>query len=410
MDTQPFAMQQPGHDAVASALRERLVDQLRMSGVLNEQNIERALRKVPRHIFLPGVSLKQAYADIAVPTRWEDETPVSSASQPSMVAIMLEQLQLSTGMRVLEIGAGTGYNAALMAELTGSIGRVITLDIDPEIVREAQQHLAAAGYRNVEVIAADGSSGYAPGAPYDRIILTVGASNISPAWVDQLTDGGLLVIPLWLGGPEASVAFRKHEEKLESESLAPCGFMRLRGSGATAEEWASLPDGRFIFAEHAQELAPEVHALLHSRPRRRLYLRPDSGLLQRLGLRGCTLVAIYPANRSPRAQQTSRKSRGHWGVFARDEEGPSLALFATLLPMLLVFGGPAAENQIKRVLMYEASQPALPLERWKITAFRRDSAPEPSPGIVRVQRDQFTIDVRMYASQPRDAEWQATVE
>lgn len=400
VDTQPPATPQREGISGATALRGQLVEHLRRSGVLHDPEVERALRKVPRHVFLPQVSLQQAYADVAVPTHWENEAPVSSASQPAMVAIMLEQLQLRRDMRVLEIGAGTGYNAALIAELVGPQGSVTTLDIDPEIVASARQHLDETGYAHVHAVAMDGSDGYPRHAPYDRIILTVGAADVAPAWFDQLKDGGILVIPLWLGGPEASVAFRKDGSRLVSESLSPCGFMRLRGSGASGEEWATLPDGRQIFADHARRIAPEVHALLHTRPRRRLRIRPDNGLLQRLGLHGCTLVAIYPARKPRGGQQKARRIRGHWGILARDAEGPSLALFATLLPVLLIFGGSAAEQEIERALARETTQRILPLEQWKVIAYPCVPASGSPPDALHVERPHFSFDVWMSDTQP----------
>ena len=138
-------------------LRRLLVEKLLSGGVLRDAEVERALRIVPRHLFLPAIPVEDAYSDNAIPTHEEDGVPVSSASQPAIVAIMLQQLGIEPGMRVLEIGAGTGYNAALLAELTGPTGHVTTVDIDEEIAAEARAHLDAAGYSQVRVIAADGA-------------------------------------------------------------------------------------------------------------------------------------------------------------------------------------------------------------------------------------------------------------
>src|SRR5260221_1398136 len=129
----------------AMQVRRDLLEVLSLGAVSLSPAVERALLAVPRHLFLPGIPLRDAYADIAIPTHWEDGVPVSSASQPAIVALMLEQLRVEPGMRVLEVGAGTGYNAALLAELAGPHGRVVTLDIDAEIVAEARAHLDAAG-------------------------------------------------------------------------------------------------------------------------------------------------------------------------------------------------------------------------------------------------------------------------
>src|SRR5260370_11222593 len=149
-------------------LRRTLLESLCLGGVCLAPAFEPALLGVPRHLFGPGVPLRAAYADIAIPTHWEDGVPVSSASQPAIVALMLEQLRVEPGMRVLEVGAGTGYNAALLAELAGPHGRVVTLDIDAEIVAEARAHLDAAGETGGRRIAPARAPGRPPPAPPDR--------------------------------------------------------------------------------------------------------------------------------------------------------------------------------------------------------------------------------------------------
>ena len=186
----------------ADRARARLVDGLRDSGMLRTPAVEEAFRAVPRHLFLPDVPLARAYADEAVAVQAVDGVTTSSASQPSMVAIMLEQLDLHPGHRVLEIGAGTGYNAALLRRLVGPTGRVVTVDIDDELVAGAARHLADAGVAGVEVHCADGARGYEPGAPYDRIVLTVGSGDVRPEWIAQLAPAGRLLLPLGLRGAQ----------------------------------------------------------------------------------------------------------------------------------------------------------------------------------------------------------------
>src|SRR5215210_2312005 len=136
----------------AAALHQALVDQLARAGLIRTPRVEAAFRAVPRHLFLPGLALDKVYSDVAIPTKHLDDVPISSSSQPAIMAIMLEQLGLEPGHRVLEIGAGTGYNAALMAHIVGATGRVITLDIDEDIVDNARRHLAAAGCDQVQVV------------------------------------------------------------------------------------------------------------------------------------------------------------------------------------------------------------------------------------------------------------------
>ncbi len=181
-------------------------------------------------VFLPNEPLERAYANDAIATKFADGVSISSASQPAIVALMLEQLALAPGMNVLEIGAGTGYNAALMRTLVGPSGRVSTVDIDADITEGARAHLAAAGITDVTVVTADGAAGYVAHAPYDRIILTVNAGDIAPAWAAQLKAGGSLVLPLSVGAAQFSIAFEKRGDGLHSLSMQPCSFMPLRGS------------------------------------------------------------------------------------------------------------------------------------------------------------------------------------
>jgi protein-L-isoaspartate(D-aspartate) O-methyltransferase len=222
--------------AAADRARARLVDGLRDSGLLSGPAVEDAFRTVPRHLFLPGVALGRAYADEAVAVQTVGGVTTSAASQPSMMAIMLGQLDLRPGHRVLEIGAGTGYNAALMARIVGPAGRVVAVDIDAALVDGAARHLADAGVHGVELVCADGALGYAPGAPYDRIVLTVGSGDVRPEWVAQLAPGGRLLLPLAIRGTQLSVALDLGDDHvLRSASVNRCAFVRLRGVGAVSE-------------------------------------------------------------------------------------------------------------------------------------------------------------------------------
>jgi len=195
-----------------------------------------AFAAVARHLFLPDVAIESAYCDEAIVTRRdEDGRAVSSSSQPAMMAIMLDQLGLAPGQRVLEVGAGTGYNAALMARLVAPGGEVVTVDIDADVADGARDGLARAGYPDVHVVCGDGAAGCAERAPYDRIIATVGVWDLSPAWLAQLAPGGRIVVPLDLGGPQLSVALEAEDGHWASRSVVPCGFMRLRGDNAGPE-------------------------------------------------------------------------------------------------------------------------------------------------------------------------------
>jgi protein-L-isoaspartate(D-aspartate) O-methyltransferase len=232
-----------------------LVDGLVAQGLIRSPAVEAAFRAVPRHPFLPDVPVERVYRDEAIPTRRDAAgVPISSSSQPAAMAIMLEQLEVRPGDRVLEIGAGTGYNAALLARLAGPTGSVVSVDIDEEIVADARRHLAAANVPNsapITLVRGDGGVGYPPDAPYDRIVLTVGAWDLAPAWGQQFAKGGRLLVPLWLRGAQRTVAFawvdatEAEPAHLASVSVSSCAFMRLRGSFAGPEGFVALgPDRR----------------------------------------------------------------------------------------------------------------------------------------------------------------------
>ena len=238
-------------DASLAELRERLVAEVLANSGIRDERIAAALRDVPRHLFLPHLPPEEAYLDDAIVTKRDAEgQPISSSSQPAIMAIMLDQLDLAPGQRVLEIGAGTGYNAALISHIVGSSGTVVSVDIEADLVDRARGHLASAGYPDVTVVAADGAEGYRPGAPYDRVIATVGVSDLAPAWLYQTAPDARIVVPLDVRGSQLAVAFgRAGPEQAGSaghwvsRSIAPCGFMRMRGSLAGPERSVVLQPG-----------------------------------------------------------------------------------------------------------------------------------------------------------------------
>jgi protein-L-isoaspartate(D-aspartate) O-methyltransferase len=217
----------------AAGLRDALAKYLREREAIRTARVEGAFRNVPRHLFVPHVDLDQAYSDDVISVKQQDGVSISSSSQPAIMALMLEQLDVRAGQKVMEIGTGTGYNAALLAHLVGAEGHVFSVELDEDLAEKARQHIEAAGYGDrVEVIADDGGYGYPEGAPYDRIIITASAWDITPSWWTQLKQSGRLVLPLSLRGPQVAAAFEQRNGVLESLSLEPCGFMSLRGEFA----------------------------------------------------------------------------------------------------------------------------------------------------------------------------------
>ncbi|MFH1609275.1 MAG: methyltransferase domain-containing protein, partial [Candidatus Bipolaricaulota bacterium] len=238
-------------------LIEAYAADLKKRGAIKSAAVERAFRRVPRHRLVEGFYvedekgecqyggrrlsrrkfdpnapdpdlLKLVYSDTALVTRTD---PPSSSSQPYLVADMIEILELGEGMNVLEIGAGTGYNAALIQEIVGEGGRVTTLDIQEDVVGQTQRLLRAAGYGRIEVIAKDGALGHAENAPYDRIVATVGCPDISWRWVEQMDERGFMLIPLQHGGEGFDPLTRiwQEEGRLMGRFVGWSGFMSIRG-------------------------------------------------------------------------------------------------------------------------------------------------------------------------------------
>ena len=219
--------QTTGHtqDALRQAMVDRLDQQQTLTGPVAE-----ALRAMPRHVFVPHASVEDAYADRTVSVKdGPDGDSISCASHPGVVTRMLVQAEIEPGMRVLEVGTGTGYNAGLLAHLVGPRGQVVSIDVDPDLVADARVHLEQAGAGQVQVRCADGALGAEDLAPFDRIIATVGAHQLPIAWLDQLAPGGVLVAPMRVVGDVGyALALRAHQDHWASASADLCSFMPLR--------------------------------------------------------------------------------------------------------------------------------------------------------------------------------------
>jgi protein-L-isoaspartate(D-aspartate) O-methyltransferase len=230
----------------AAEIRNAMTDKLLADGMVTSPIVDRAFRTVPRHLFVAeGTSLEAAYHtdDSVVVKHDSDGVIISSTSAPFIQARMIEQAGLGPGMSVLEIGSG-GYNSALLAEVVGRDGRVVSVDIDPEVTHRARALLDAGGYGSrVTVVQADAED-KVPGLgdPVDAILVTAGAWDLTPAWLAQLSEHGTLVVPLRMNGIIRSIGFRRAGDHLVSTSAEVCGFVPMQGSGAHDERVLLLPD------------------------------------------------------------------------------------------------------------------------------------------------------------------------
>ncbi len=240
--------------SIAEPYQDRLARTIQAANPALSAAVIEAFRVIPRHPFVEAYYVhdeangrlwtkrehdgsvawyEQIYQDDALVTRVDQQgRPLSSSSQPGVMASMLEALSLRPGMRVLEIGTGSGYNAALLAHLVGSPRLVTTLDLDPEVIERARQCLPQVVGEGMTIVETDGALGYAPGAPYDRIIVTASTRQVPLAWLEQLASGGVLVGILQpryalLGG---LLQAHKYGKELHGRLLQPVSFMPLRAA------------------------------------------------------------------------------------------------------------------------------------------------------------------------------------
>lgn len=171
--------------------KKELIDHLVSAGFLRSRAVIEAFRKVPREKFVPAALRSHAYENEPLPIG-EGQT----ISQPLTVAVMTEALGARRGHKILEVGAGSGYQAAILSEVAGKKGRIITIERIPSLVKMAKENLESARCTNVEVVEGDGSRGYEKEAPFDRIIVTASAPEIPQPLIEQLKEGGRLVIPV----------------------------------------------------------------------------------------------------------------------------------------------------------------------------------------------------------------------
>ncbi|AOR34289.1 methyltransferase [Streptomyces fodineus] len=248
-------------DALAAAARAALVREIDAEGAWAQDPVWReAFAAVPRHVFVPyyyvcgprgyerrwGESpdpgarerwVRGAYADVPLATRLRDGELVSSSSQPSLMARMLVALEVEDGDRILEVGAGTGYNAALLAFRLGDDDLVTTIDLEPEITESARRHLEAAGFHPA-VATGDGARGVPERAPFDRIVATCELPTVPRAWLAQCRPGARILTPLATGLLALTVRDAAHGEGRFLPTAAY--FVPLRGEGRPEPEGVSL--------------------------------------------------------------------------------------------------------------------------------------------------------------------------
>lgn len=200
------------------AMREKMVEfQIELRGV-KDPVVLRAMRKVPRHLFLPASQRDSAYDDSPLPIGFGQ-----TISQPYIVAYMTECLNPQKGHRILEVGTGSGYQAAILAEI---VDTVYTIEIIPELGKRANERLSALGYKNVTVKIGDGYEGWKEHAPFDGIMVTAGAESIPPPLIEQLKDGGKMIIPVGSAYMVQNlILVEKHGKEVSTRNLIPVRFV-----------------------------------------------------------------------------------------------------------------------------------------------------------------------------------------
>ena len=211
-----------------SRARLKMVEEQVISRGIKDPRVIAAMRKVPRHLFVEEALQNQSYSDRPLPIG-EKQT----ISQPYMVAVMTEALQLTGKEKVLEIGAGSGYQTAILAEVARkvfSIERILSLTM------KARTLILDLGYANVEITFSDGTQGWVEESPFDAIIVTAGSPDIPQPLVDQLAIGGRLVIPVGDESVQDLIRVTKTEEGVKREDLGGCRFVKLIGKHGWNEE------------------------------------------------------------------------------------------------------------------------------------------------------------------------------
>jgi protein-L-isoaspartate(D-aspartate) O-methyltransferase len=209
-----------GVDSLYHLRRQKMVDNQIVARGITDKNVITAMRRIPRHLFVPKEEREQAYSDGPLPIGHNQ-----TISQPYIVAIMTELLGLDSTSKVLEIGTGSGYQAAVLGEIADS---VYTIEIVKPLAERAAQILDSLGYKNIFVRAGDGYQGWPEAAPFDAVIVTAAAPKIPQPLIDQLKTGGRLVIPVGELSQELYLV-TKNEEGILKQSIIPVRFVPMTG-------------------------------------------------------------------------------------------------------------------------------------------------------------------------------------
>ena len=202
--------------------RNKMLSEQLLDRGITSPSVLAAIARVPRERFVPAGLQDEAYADRALPIECEQ-----TISQPYIVGLMTQALELTGNERVLEVGAGSGYQTAILAELAKEI---ISIERHAELAEQARRRLAELGYNNFTLLIGDGTQGWPAGAPYDRIIVAAAGHDLPPALFEQLREGGILVIPLGDGDAQSLKAIRKRDGQPHSADLSGCRFVPLVAS------------------------------------------------------------------------------------------------------------------------------------------------------------------------------------
>jgi protein-L-isoaspartate(D-aspartate) O-methyltransferase len=211
--------------------RERMVQEEVIAKGIRNPLVIRAMQVVPRHRFVPEALERDAYGASALPIG-----AGQTISAPHMVALMTDALELEGDERVLEVGTGSGYQAAVLYEITSHL---VTIERVPELARRAERLFAELYLEGILVKVGDGTHGYPEAAPYDRIVITAASPRVPPVLFDQLAPGGILVAPIGTRSEQTLMRYRKKDSRLEEEAICRCVFVPLVGRDAFPEEGLS---------------------------------------------------------------------------------------------------------------------------------------------------------------------------